>query len=151
MILAHTVGMRIVSAAATVCLAVQLVDKPPADEYEFVPDTSRWMIVIQDKTRSIGKLDAAGNFVPEKASLREPISVWSVSGPPTIMLNAPAQKGVYEYRSGRLIKGDLDQHGNFVPEIGSKVIDFKDYHYSKDAPRIFNLPGRFVKKGSKEE
>lgn len=36
---------------------------------------------------------------------------------------------------------ELDEDGNFVPALGSKAIDFKEYHYSKDAPRIYNLPG----------
>jgi internalin A len=62
-----------------------------------------------------------------------------------------AKEDVYEYRSGRLVKGTLLENGTFVPELGGKVIDFKDYHYAKDAPRIYNLPGRFVKKGSTED
>jgi hypothetical protein len=41
--------------------------------------------------------------------------------------------------------------GSFFPKLGSKVIDFKDYHYSKDGPRIYNLPGRFVEKGKEHE
>ncbi len=52
---------------------------------------------------------------------------------------------VYEYRSGRLIKGELDKEGNFLPDLPGKVIDFKDYRYSKTAIRIYNLPGSFVK------
>jgi hypothetical protein len=61
------------------------------------------------------------------------------------LLNWP-DKNVYEFRSGRLIKGEIDAKGYFIPEIGSKVIDFKDYRYRKDGPRIWNLPGRFEKR-----
>ncbi len=54
---------------------------------------------------------------------------------------------VYEYRSGRLIKGTLQKTGNFVPELGSKVLDFKDFN-PLASWRIYNLPGvlRPVKK-----
>jgi hypothetical protein len=50
----------------------------------------------------------------------------------------------YEFRSGRLILGETLEDGRFVPEIGSEVIDFKDYKYSPSAIRIYNLPGSFV-------
>jgi len=66
--------------------------------------------------------------------------------PATELLNGRPEKNVYEFRSGRLIKGELDAKGHFIPEIGSKVIDFKDYHYRPDGPRIWNLPGRFEKR-----
>jgi hypothetical protein len=46
----------------------------------------------------------------------------------------------YEYRSGRLVKGKLQDSGNFVPEVGSKVLDFKDYTPGRDL-RVYNLPG----------
>jgi len=61
-------------------------------------------------------------------------------------LNSRPEKNVYEFRSGRLIKGEINAKGYFIPEIGAKVIDFKDYHYRKDGPRIWNLPGRFEKR-----
>lgn len=36
----------------------------------------------------------------------------------------------------------LQKNGNFAPEIGSKVIDFKDYDPSPPRKRrIYNLPG----------
>lgn len=49
---------------------------------------------------------------------------------------------VFEYRSGRLIKGALHKTGNFVPELGSKVLDVKEYDPMRDR-RIYNLPGLF--------
>lgn len=114
------------------------------DEYEFVLDTDQFVLVNRTAGRfSIGKLDPAGNFVPDKRWLMlEPGAVSGV--PPTkgITLRGPA----YEYRSGRLVKGELDEDGNFLPEIGSKVLDFKDYRYSDKALRIYNLPGYFKHK-----
>jgi len=48
---------------------------------------------------------------------------------------------VYEYRAGRLIKGKLQLSGNFVPELGSKIIDFKEIDPQTERRRIYNLPG----------
>jgi hypothetical protein len=48
---------------------------------------------------------------------------------------------VYEFRAGRLIKGALYISGNFIPELGSKVIDFKDFDPAHERRRIYNLPG----------
>jgi len=114
------------------------------DNYVFVPDTDQLVEVCHDRTTSIGKLDAAGNFLP--------IRIDQIKGRPhsattnVKMLNPRAEKNVYEFRSGRLIKGEIDRNGYFIPEIGAKVIDFKDYHYREGAPRIWNLPGRFEKR-----
>jgi hypothetical protein len=35
----------------------------------------------------------------------------------------------------------LQKTGNFVPELGSTIIDFKDYDPIADRRRIYNLPG----------
>jgi hypothetical protein len=45
----------------------------------------------------------------------------------------------------------MDEEGNFVPLVGAKVTDFKDYLYSPSAPKIYNLPGKFVRKGEKKD
>jgi hypothetical protein len=34
--------------------------------------------------------------------------------------------------------------------LNGRVIDFKDYRYGKSAPRIYNLPGKFEKRGGKD-
>jgi hypothetical protein len=55
---------------------------------------------------------------------------------------------VYEFRTGKLIPGDLGA-GYFEPKPGSKVISFEEYKYDPTNPqclRIYNLPGKFVKK-----
>jgi len=123
--------------------------RPDPEEYKFVEDTTLWVNVIQGDVESIGKLDAAGNFIPDKRYLRtlkkgQPAS----SIPPCTLINF-AQKEVYEFRSGRLIPGDIDDDGNFIPTIGGRITDFKDYRYTPKAPKIYNLPGKFVKKEKK--
>jgi hypothetical protein len=81
--------------------------------------------------------------LPSKRVVKEPRRDQIV----TLILRWP----VYEYRSGRLIEGLIDDDGNFVPAVDSKVIDFKSYRYGKKAIPIYNLPGSFVKKGEKKE
>ena len=124
----------------------QDADSANREKYEFVADTRRWVMLFQGETESIGKLDAAGNFIHHKPWFQftkgQPLSMVPVTTP----INAPDQKGVYEFRSGRLIPGNLDANCNFVPTVGGRIIDFNDYHYSPKAPKIYNLPGRFVHK-----
>ncbi len=129
----------------TFCMATALLGSDDLDDYVFVPDTDRCVEICHDLTTSIGKLDAAGNFLPDDINKprghRRSAETRSIK-----ILNAKPEKNVYEFRSGRLIKGELNRNGYFIPEIGSKVIDFKDYHYRPDVPRIWNLPGRFEKR-----
>jgi hypothetical protein len=131
-------------------LSAQNAATPDAEEYKFVEDTSRWIMVIQGETESIGKLDAAGNFVPDKRwfQLRK---LQPLSSPGGDLINAPDQKGVYEFRSGRLIPGDIDDKCNFIPTVGGRIIEFKDYRYSPKAATIYNLPGKFVGKEKKDK
>jgi hypothetical protein len=99
-----------------------------------------------------GKLDTAGNFIPQDTGTTY---VGFYSGSPLNIVNVPRPRGpgivdntelVYEFRSDYLILGTLNLAGDFIPAGGSKVIRFSDYRYSPDAPRIYNLPGRFVEK-----
>ena len=117
-----------------------------SDHYVLVPDTSRWVEFFSGATSSIGKLDAEGNFTPGTEYVNRPRGPFRSGVRFAEPLNARAEKNVYEFRSGRLIKGEIDARGNFIPEVGSKVIDFKDYRYRPGGPRIWNLPGRFEKK-----
>ncbi len=120
-----------------------------SSDYKFVPETARYVALKRGDTYSIGKLDQAGNFLPDPRWLdvRGDLS----AGVPFVEgLTIKANVTIYEYRSGRLILGKFDEKGNFIPKLGSKVIDFKDYRYSKEAPRIYNLPGRFVPKEKKD-
>ncbi len=121
---------------------------PPQPEYRYVENTERYVGVHRGRQVFIGKLDHAGNFIRDPGWDPLRLGAGASSVPPYDMINfrRPGLIHVYEYRSGRLVQGELDEQGNFVPAIGSKVIDFKDYHYGKDAPRIYNLPGRFEPK-----
>src|SRR5262249_31747695 len=100
-------------------------------------------------TLSIGKLDCSGNFIPDKRWFQLRRGDLS-SVPPSTLINGLAQKGVYEFRSARLIPGDLDKNGNFIPTVGGRIIDFKDYRYGPKAAKIYNLPGKFVCKEKKD-
>jgi hypothetical protein len=129
----------------------------PAGDYEFVRERNRW-VEVQRRDRdqlywSIGKLDPAGNFVPDKDYLNR-TDLKPTDAPAAVLLNRDGLGPVYEYRSGRLVRGRIDPWTrNFVPEVGSTVLDFKDYRYgSKDSKLgpeplpIWNLPGTFRKK-----
>src|SRR5262249_29093360 len=121
-------------------------------EYEFQSDTKPNVAVFRGDTFSIGKLDAAGNFLPDPKYVNINGRAW-FSGPPCTLMNSP-KGGAYEYRSGRLIQGRLEDKGNFIPDLDSKVISLdrylKEYQPGKSL-RISNLPGKIVRKGSKDE
>jgi len=72
----------------------------------------------------------------QEMSTKNPYTLWSLQKP----------YEVYEFRSERLIKGTLDKDFNFVSHVGATVIHFKDYKYSPDGIKIWNLPGYFEKK-----
>jgi hypothetical protein len=121
---------------------------PPPPEYEFVPRPPLVVVMIRGEDYVTGRLDSAGNFIETPGGRRKRSDPYSGLRPlnSSLDLNEP----VYEYRSGRLIRGILDSDGNFVPDLNGRVIDFKNYRYGKSAPRIYNLPGVFEKKGEKD-
>ncbi|OWK41792.1 hypothetical protein FRUB_03870 [Fimbriiglobus ruber] len=43
-----------------------------------------------------------------------------------------------------LIPGEIRPLGQFVPEVGGKIIRFADYRYNPEAKPIWNLPGKFI-------
>jgi hypothetical protein len=106
-----------------------------------------------------GHLSDEGEFIPDpdlpvvsRAGILGPVAFdpWAVPRYYTVPRLDKDQKvrsvPTYEYRSGRLIRGDLHESGNFVPELGSKVIDFKDFDPEKEPQRrIYNLPGELKK------
>lgn len=119
------------------------------DEYEYQRDLSIEYIRKINKVLYFGKLDEKGNFVPSRDFA--PIDL-TVVNPKSfsrelrpLMMAFSEKDNVYEYRSKRLIPGIIYK-GEFVPDIGGKVIDFDRYRFSKTASRIYNLPGRFVPK-----
>jgi hypothetical protein len=103
--------------------------------------------LLNGTTYTIGKLDATGRFTPDRKF--SPMKYGSGgSGLSYDMLN-DSPGPAYEYRSGRLILGNIDAQGDFIPDLGSKVIPFKDYRPGPDALPIYNLPGKFVRKDGK--
>jgi hypothetical protein len=131
-----------------VCLiwfTVSLVPPPAQDEkkYVFVEDLDREVAVYQGEFVLLGKLDKHGELQIESKNLKNSTSLpeWR-----KIAINdaTPPGKKTYELRSGRLIRGEIKENGSFVPDLGVKIIEFKDYKYSPDAIPIYNLPGRFV-------
>ena len=111
-------------------------------QYEYQEDLKRLVALIREDGIHFGRLDARGNFVPLPGA--KPLG--ASFGPKSINSRRDANESVYEFRSGTLIKGKFDARLNFIPDVGSTVISFKDYKYSKDAIRIYNLPGTFVEK-----
>lgn len=111
--------------------------------YVFVEDVNRPVAVYLNQFVLLGKLDTNGEFRLESKNLRNSTELpkWR-----TIAINPPTFRGekVYELRSGRLIRGEIKDDGSFVPDLRSRVIDFRDYRYYPDGPRIYNLPGYFV-------
>jgi hypothetical protein len=118
---------------------------PQTSEYVFVQDVGRFVGIDRGGVLYLGKLDAEGNFVQHEVYPGgKPLSAIPAYAPLTFFGTKPKQ--VYEYRSGRLIKGELTPDANFIPAIGSTVIGFEDYQYSPTAIPIWNLPGYFSKK-----
>jgi hypothetical protein len=103
-----------------------------SDEGEFIPDPD---LPVFSRSGILGEMSSETWAVPRYYTLPRRDKDQKVQSVPA-----------YEYRSGRLIRGDLHESGNFVPELGSKVIDFKDYDPEKEPRRrIYNLPGELKK------
>lgn len=97
----------------------------------------------------LGTLDNKGQFVPDLTTAN---STFGLIGGPSKLIEAktPNEK-VYEYRTGILVPMYINDKNKLIPEVGGKIIDFKDYQYSPTARRIYNLPGRFVLKKDEPE
>ncbi len=115
----------------------------------YIEETEKYVAMIHGDTYALGKLDKAGTFTPDRKYPPVRLGEGLTSSPGFRLLNGDPGTA-YEYRSGRLILGYIDQKGNFVPDLGSKVIAFEDYRPGGNAPPIYNLPGRFVKKGEEK-
>jgi hypothetical protein len=116
----------------------------PTEQYEFVPYTEGHVAIVRDSWLLIGKLDSKGNFEHQwKFPKSSPLS--GIPAARIINFRSDKLKVAYEFRSGMLIKGEIDENGSFVPEAGSKVIRFEDYKYGPGSLPIWNLPGYFKK------
>jgi hypothetical protein len=124
---------------------------PPLVTFRYVEDTTRkvyWGVGGKDM---IGRLELTGSVVPlglpfgptifsMDAGLRDPRRPRGADGSSTV-----EKEIVYEFRSRTLVPGFLVAPGNFVPREGGKVIAFEDYHDPEKEPRIYNLPGFFLR------
>ncbi|HZU39191.1 MAG TPA: hypothetical protein VFA18_24915 [Gemmataceae bacterium] len=139
-------------AAALICSVAVAAVCPgqSADSgYTFVQDLRPRYMMDYDDTVVWGHLDAAGNLVPDPGEAVNGAGGFGLTtARQFVYLTRPTKPNevVYEFRSGKLIPGTIDIVAHFVPTVGAKVIDFKHYHYGQDARRIYNLPGRFVKR-----
>lgn len=68
------------------------------------------------------------------------------SWPPYLLDRYKTNDKLFEFRKGILIPMIMDKDRGLIPEIGGKIMEFKDYEYSPSARPIYNLPGRFVLK-----
>jgi hypothetical protein len=130
----------------------------PVVEYAFKQDLTRRVGVYRGTQIYPGTLDEHGNFIPDKdcKSFRNPLL--PIGGDDhvqdklkfnryiVINLQKEVNESVYEYRSGILIFGSLDDDGNFIPMLGERPILFLNYTGERTKHRIYNLPGDFVPK-----
>ncbi|MCI0640613.1 MAG: hypothetical protein L0Y72_00180 [Gemmataceae bacterium] len=128
--------------------------KKSEPEYEFRLDVKRILVLFSKDYFEVGRLNADGRFIPQGP--RRPNGFNSPLEDFEEVINSPrfSSEPVYEFRSAHLIKGVLMEDCVFVPELGSKVIDLESYlkdYDPKKSPRIYNLPGRIVKKGEPEQ
>jgi len=85
------------------------------DDYVFVQDTNRLVEVCFGTTIRQGYLDKDGKFSArgrtfQKGQVQSSISPAEVG----VSLNLFPEKNVYEYRSERLIKGEINEDGKFT-------------------------------------
>jgi hypothetical protein len=114
------------------------------DQYGFFPDqTIRYRHLVAQWT-CLGTLDAKGTFIPDMTTINSKFGI--IGGPSNLVEAKTPNEKVYEYRTGILVPMTINDKNKLIPEVGGKIIDFKDYHYSPNARHIYNLPGRFVLK-----
>jgi hypothetical protein len=125
-------------AAAIVLFA----DYHPPTEYVFIPDTDRYVAYTWGRLVVMGKLDARGNLRVTHEGAPPDVG----HHPAVVIMRYDVPTRAYEFRSGRLILGEMQPDGNFVPEAGATVMRFEDYRYSPETTHIWNLPGYFRRK-----
>ncbi len=132
-----------------ILLLTLILHDDPAAEYVFVPDVSiRYRHYLGENT-CLGKLDANGTFIHDMTTINSKFGL--IGGPSKLIEAKTPNEKVYEYRSGVLVPMYINDKNKLIPEVGGKIIDFKEYKYSPTARRIYNLPGRFVLKNQQGE
>lgn len=82
-----------------------------------------------------GHVNEAGDFVPRPGFTPKPRKTVRTTGAIRYLRAGGPKEPVYEYRSGRLIPGILDNEV-LIPDLDGKIIDFKTYPWSPTARRI---------------
>jgi hypothetical protein len=139
------------AALACVCL-LWAGPAPEPPQYVFVENTKGWVALIHGDTYATGKLDKDGTFVPDRRYPEKTLESLKNPGSGLLIRFLNDKPGpAYEYRSGRLIRGEIDTRGIFIPELGCQVIALEAYHYRPGSMPIYNLPGWFVPKDKRKE
>jgi hypothetical protein len=84
-------------------LALPAAPAPPPPEYEFVPRLPLNVVMIRGEDYVPGRLDSAGNFIETPGGRRKRSDPYSGLQP--LNSSRDLNEPVYEYRSGRLIRG----------------------------------------------
>lgn len=143
------------------------------DHYGYVEDLSVEYSHSLGAFTYNGHLDATGQFIPDPANR---ISNLSMGGTGPILrpflFKATHGEKLYQFQGGRLIPGVIKSQiirqgatGTdnfksakkelhtwfFYPDLNGKIIEMQEYLNDFDpakSPRIFNLPGRILKKSN---
>jgi hypothetical protein len=127
----------------------------PDSRFEFQEDTKRDVSIMRGKSQFFGNWNSAGDFIRWPGSSEYSVGQKYSAMPPTAIRPANQPHGlstenVYEYRSGMIVPGVLTQDGNFIPDLGGRVMALSDYLATDPRVSIYNLPGRIVKPKAKE-
>jgi hypothetical protein len=144
--------LAVIATISGAAIVTALARAPvPLDDYIFVPDTSRQIRLCRGDEQLFGRFDSEGNFIQEQ---KFPVTAELSSAPCGICLTfvGPGIEPipVFEYRSGRLIPGVINDTGSFVPNLGGTTSSFKEYRCGPGVPPIWNLPGYFVSKKDRD-
>jgi hypothetical protein len=123
-------------------LCMHLASQEPTPKYVYLQNLDQWVDMISGDFLLLGKLDAQGNFHVQRRFIRG--SARSRVPTSTVINGQTHGKKIYEFRSGRLVIGEIVDDGRFIPDLDSKIIDIKDYKYDPKGIQIYNLPGFFV-------
>ncbi len=121
----------------------------PGGEYNFVLDTERMVGIDKSDCTEVGKLDKNGVFTVHykrtfsTAQTGEKFSIGGGPGYARLNITGPYPAKAFEFRSGNLHPGVMEEGGRFVPDANGKVVSFSNYRYSPVTPPIWNLPGYF--------
>jgi hypothetical protein len=145
-------------------------------QYEFVEDLGIKHVMRYPTGEYTGYLDSSGQFIPDP-SIPPILPKKGGTGPSrpasqsSWLLSSRPGEQLYEFRAGRLIPGVIKTNRPdtsvgavgpgpikvmtfFYPDIDGKIIEMSDYLKTYDplkSRRIYNLPGRIVKKGESKK